>query len=110
MKLSNDWNDDFEWPAISGDYYIVARFRINNPDDAPHLIVRDGDLIIDIDYFDADCNDWNDYPQNLEDKDGYWEIVAWKDVSYPLPPYEYKDVRMFKDLPSRASYGDEKSS
>ena len=105
MKLSNGWYDSKEWPKESGKYYIIAIFHIKNPEDEPSLIVREGDTVIDTDYFNAEHNDWNENP--IGDYDNGWEIVAWKPIEGVLLPDEYSNAVPFMELPDRPAYKDE---
>lgn len=106
--LSNGWHDNNEWPAKSGQYYVITVLHVPNPEECPDLVVRDGDTVIDTDYFDADNQDWNNNP--VRDFNDGWEVVAWKEIVLPMLPTEYANAVMFCDLPARESYEDEKKN
>lgn len=105
MKLSNGWNDNKEWPTKTGLYHVITVLHVPNPDECPHLVVRDGDTVVDTDYFNAEAQDWEN--NSIRDFEDGWEIVAWKEFTIPMLPAEYNNAVLFCDLPKRECYEDE---
>lgn len=105
MKLSNGWNDNTKWPEKPGDYHIITILRVKDPMENLDLVVRDGDCVVETDYFDG--TDWESNPQLNIETEGGWEIVAWKELTLSLLPTEYSNAVLFNDLPDRPSYREE---
>lgn len=96
--LSNGWHDNC-LPTHSGNYHVIAVMHVKNPNQNPELLVKDGDTIVDIDYFDIDKQDWEKNPIMYSD-DG-WEIVGWKELVTPMLPTEYNTAILFNNLISQ---------
>ena len=107
FMLSNGWHDVTEWPTKSGECFIISVFNTENPENNPELVVRNGDTIVEIDYYDAEKCDWDRNP--FEQFQNGWRIVAWKEVEYPMLPKEYAHAVLFEDLPKRESFAEEKN-
>lgn len=104
MQLSNGWFDNSEWPQTAGDYHTISILHVKDPMKNPSLVVRDGDCVVETDYFDG--SDWEKNPQRDFDNDG-WEVVAWMPMTHPLLPHEFNNAVLWQDLPQRLSYQDE---
>ena len=53
MKIGNGWHDNREWPKETGGYIIIAKFHISDSEKNTDLIVKDGDTVIDTDFFNS---------------------------------------------------------
>ena len=98
MKIGNGWHDNREWPKETGGYIIIAEFHMSDTEKNTGFIVKDGDIVIDTDFYNAEHNDWEKNPINGIDENGGWKIVAWKSVDDIALPEEYANAVSFSKL------------
>lgn len=70
-------------PPESGEYYVIEEAQL----DIRTEHIKEGDIEITTDYFDADRQEW----EELGKDNPYWKVLAWADILYPDVPSHIRD-------------------
>lgn len=104
MVLNNGWHDIKEKPVKPGNYDVITLCTVKDPFQNLDLVVRDGDLTLETDFYNGE--DWVNNPASLSDQD-HWKIVAWKEHIFPVLPDAYKYAVTLENFPKRKTFAQE---
>ena len=81
MKVT--WNSGFINPPKSGEYYIAIEALV----DIPHNGIKQGDVQIGVDYYEASEEMWD----TIGEDNPYWTVICWADIPHPDIPDSLRD-------------------